>query len=139
MTCPPPRKKFCWAAPMEKFLNTYLHIRKSTIARIQIRIMITAIPTKTVAARKAGDRIDEKSSRRPRQISRPSWLKIDVISNVQLSELLLRTKSRKSRRPGHQELIEIKRQISNSFFIISNYRKHFELLKILFENWLLRL
>ena len=74
--------------PLEKFLNppphpSYLHIKKSTIARIQIRIMITAIPTKTVAARKAGDRIDEKSSRRPRQISRPSWLKIEVISKVQ--------------------------------------------------------
>ena len=42
---------------------------------IQMMLMMTAIPTKTVAARKAGDKIVPKSSRRPRHISVPSWLK----------------------------------------------------------------
>ena len=51
-------------------------MKKRTKEMMQRMLMITEIPTKTVAARKAGERIVPKSSKRPRQISVPSWLKL---------------------------------------------------------------
>jgi hypothetical protein len=51
-------------------------MKKRTRATTQRILMMTAKPVNTVAARKAGERMVPKSSRRPRQISLPSWLKI---------------------------------------------------------------
>ena len=50
-------------------------MKNKTKAMMQMMLMITAIPTKTVAALKAGDKIVPKSSSLPLQISVPSWLK----------------------------------------------------------------
>ena len=49
-------------------------MKKRTKATTQRMAVMTARPVKTVAARKAGERIVPKSSKRPRQISLPSWL-----------------------------------------------------------------
>ena len=57
-------------------IGTYLHMKKRTKATTQRMLMMTASPVKTVAARNAGDKIVPKSSRRPRQISLPSWLQV---------------------------------------------------------------
>ena len=40
----------------------------------QMMLIITAIPTKTVAALKAGEMMEEKSGRAPRHTSKPSLL-----------------------------------------------------------------
>ena len=50
-------------------------MKKRMKEMMQRMLMMTAIPTKTVAALKAGERIVPKSSNRPLQISVPSWLK----------------------------------------------------------------
>ena len=58
---------------------SYLHMKKRMKEMMQRMLMMTAMPTKTVAALKAGERIVPKSSRRPRQISVPSWLKFNLV------------------------------------------------------------
>ena len=58
---------------------TYLHMKKRMKEMMQRMLMMTAIPTKTVAALKAGERMVPKSSRRPLQISVPSWLKFRLV------------------------------------------------------------
>ena len=58
---------------------SYLHMKKRMKEMMQRMLMMTAIPTKTVAALKAGERMVPKSSRRPRQISVPSWLKFKLV------------------------------------------------------------
>ena len=60
-------------------LQWYLHMKNRTKEMMQMMLMMTEMPTKTVAARKAGDKMVPKSSRRPRQISVPSWLKMSKI------------------------------------------------------------
>ena len=58
---------------------SYLHMKKRMKEMMQRMLMMTAIPTKTVAALKAGERMVPKSSRRPLQISVPSWLKFKMV------------------------------------------------------------
>ena len=60
-------------------MQWYLHMKNRTKEMMQMMLMMTEMPTKTVAARKAGDKMVPKSSRRPRQISVPSWLKMSKI------------------------------------------------------------
>ena len=60
-------------------MQWYLHMKNRTKEMMQMMLMMTEMPTKTVAARNAGDKMVPKSSRRPRQISVPSWLKMSRI------------------------------------------------------------
>ena len=60
-------------------MQWYLHMKNRTKEMMQMMLMMTEMPTKTVAARNAGDKMVPKSSRRPRQISVPSWLKMSKI------------------------------------------------------------
>ena len=62
------KENFCMG-PISSFVKNRMKEMR------QMMLMITAIPTKTVAALKAGERMVPKSSSRPRQISVPSWLK----------------------------------------------------------------
>ena len=51
-------------------------MKKRMNAMMQMMLIMTAIPTNTVAALKAGDKIVPKSSSLPLHISVPSWLKL---------------------------------------------------------------
>ena len=53
-------------------------------------LMMTEMPTKTVAARNAGDKMVPKSSRRPRQISVPSWLKMSRLLSFEFCGICAR-------------------------------------------------
>ena len=54
-------------------------MKKRMNAMMQMMLIMTAIPTNTVAALKAGDKIVPKSSSLPLHISVPSWLKLSQL------------------------------------------------------------
>ena len=57
-------------------------MKKRMNAMMQMMLIMTAIPTNTVAALKAGDKIVPKSSSLPLHISVPSWLKLSQLLQI---------------------------------------------------------
>ena len=81
-------------------------MKKRMKEMMQRMLMMTAIPTNTVAALKAGERMVPKSSKRPRQMSVPSWLKCSGLVKLCSSVFTIQTK-----KDRHGESLELPNRI----------------------------